>query len=643
LRRRESDPLARRPPGARRRLAWTLAALAAPPAALGLVLFLAVEQGFEGGAAQRLHSDYWRRNALTWLGAPQPYVAHVDLDLDLDPASRRFRVEGAYDLANPKPAAIPWFVVTGGIAWRDLAWTLDGRPYRPREGAERDGLFVFPVAMPPGSRRRLGFRYRAVLLPGISRNGGELPLGQFVLPSGVIANGRNPDFLPVLGFRPEIGADPRRPLAPRRYPPDYWRAPLDADLDRSAFTSRVRITAPAEYTVTSTGALTATRLAGGRRTWLWESDHPLRVVNVAAGRWAVARGRGTAVYYHPGHPWNVPSLLAALDGARRWYAEWFGPYPWRELRLNEFPAVAVYGQGNATNIFFSEAVGFLADPGTIPDLAFTVAAHEAAHQWWGHVLAAGEGPGSKVLSEGAANFSTTLLLGQVRGEAARIAFATQREAFYGEHREPSDELPLAATTGGRAGDETVVYDKGGWAFWMLMEQMGREAFLAGVRAFIARYQTDAADAAGGAPDHQSIRHFVAAMRPFAADPRGFDDVVRQWFFEVVAPEYHVAGARKRPLRGEAPGGPGLWEVTARVANAGSGRMPVEVAAASAAERFGAGGRPDPAYKDARVTLVLGAGEERPVRILCPFEPRRLVVDPDARVLQLQRRAAASRL
>jgi hypothetical protein len=60
------------------------------------------------------------------------------------------------------------------------------------------------------------------------------------------------------------------------------------------------------------------------------------------------------------------------------------------------------------------------------------------------------------------------------------------------------------------------------------------------------------------------------------------------------------------------------------------------------ERFTGDGRPAAGYRDARAILVLGPGEEKEVRIACPFEPHRLVVDPDAKVLQLQRRAATVR-
>lgn len=637
FRRLERDRLAGdvRRPGARRRAALTAAALAVPPLALGLALLTAVELGFQGGVAQRRHKDYWRQNLATWLDAPLPYVTHVDVDLDLEPARRWFRVRGAYDMVNRRAEALPWYPITGGISWKGLSWTLDGRPYHPEEREERTGLFVFRQPMAPGGTQRLGFQYEGVLLPGVSRRGGGVPLAEFMLPAGVLVTARNPDFVPVVGFNPGIGVDDENRFEPKRQPPDFWRRQLDAELDRSAFTSRVRITAPAEYTVNSTGVLAGVSEQGGRRTWLWESDYPLRVWNVAAGRWAVRRGHGTAVYYHPGHPWNVASMLEALDGARRWYAEWFGPYPWRDLRLNEFAALSDYARGNATNIFFSEAVGFLAQPGGVPDPAFAITAHEAAHQWWGHILAAGDGPGGIILAEGAANFSTMLLLEQLRGPASRIAFATRSEAVYGEVREPSTEKPLAETTPFRPGDQTVIYDKGGWALWMLLQQMGRDAFFAGARRFIAQYHA--------APGHPVLQHFVAAMRPYARDPRGFDQLVGQWFFGLAVPEYRIVTAGKQQIAPAAGQAGSAWEVTARIENAGTARMPVEVAAAGSDQRFDDGGRPLPGYRDVRATLVLGPGESGDVRIVCPFEPRRLVIDPDANVLQLERRAAARRL
>ena len=69
-----------------------------------------------------------------------------------------------------------------------------------------------------------------------------------------------------------------------------------------------------------------------------------------------------------------------------------------------------------------------------------------------------------------------------------------------------------------------------------------------------------------------------------------------------------------------------------------GVMPVEVAA-TRGERFAKDGTPTPDYREARTTVTLGKGESRDVVIHCPFEPERIVVDPDAKVLQLRRKSA----
>src|SRR6185369_1596130 len=157
--------------------------------------------------------------------------------------------------------------------------------------------------------------------------------------------------------------------------------------------------------------------------------------------------------------------------------------------------------------------------------------------------------------------------------------------------------------------------------------MGRERALAGLKQFINDWSDQ--------PDHPVIEDFVASMRPFAPDPAAYDAFTRQWFFQVVVPEYRLDGARK------ARTGAG-WEVAVKVRNAGTGRMPVEVAA-TRGERFTKDGKPVPEWRDARATVVLGPGEEREVRIPCPFEPDKVVVDPDVQVLQLRRKAAIASL
>src|SRR6185436_10518853 len=62
-------------------------------------------------------------------------------------------------------------------------------------------------------------------------------------------------------------------------------------------------------------------------------------------------------------------------------------------------------------------------------------------------------------------------------------------------------------------------------------------------------------------------------------------------------------------------------------------------AAVRGERFPKKRTADNAWRDARATATLGAGERATVTIACGFEPKRVVVDPDVHVLMLERKKA----
>lgn len=628
--RRQTDSIAtlnRLAPRQLGRAALRLSPVALVPLLCGAALWWAVQEGYEGKTIEKKGRDYWKKNLATWLDAPQPALAHVDLDLRFDPERRWFHNQGTYELINDRDAALPRFAFTGGPHWKDVKWTLNGKPYTPDD---RAGLYVFtpPGPFPPGARLRVGFNFEGSFPEGVSRNGGDLM--EFILPSGVVLTSFTPTFTPVIGYVKEIGRkEDENDYEPRDYLPDFYKGRTDAGfgLNRS-FTTRVRITGPAGYTWNSVGTKTAETVAKGQRTVTWVSDRPVRFYNVVGGRWKERRGHGTVIYYHPEHAYNIDEMSATLDAARKWYSAWFHPFPWRELKLSEFPNLDTYAQGFPTNITFSEGIGFLTKSDIKADMVFMVTAHESAHQWWGNLLTPGDGPGGNILSEGMAHFSTLLLTEQVKGARARMEFAKRIEERYGDERRVDAEKPLIWIDGSKPGDTTVTYDKGGWVFWMLLEHMGRERALAGLQRFIADW--------GDKPDHPVLQDFIASMRPFAPDPAAYDAFTKQWFDEVVVPQYELSGARKEKK------GAG-WEVVVKVKNGGTGRMPVVVAAARG-ERFTDEGKPKPGYADARSQpVLLGPNEEKEVRIACAFEPERVVVDPDVRVLQLRRKTAVAEL
>ena len=606
--------------------ALMLSPYAAVPLVAGIALAYQVGHGFEGNAAKKARKDYWRKNLATWKDVPVPALTAVDLDLDLDPQDHSFHAHGTYEIANQHDAPLRWIPMTAGDEWKDVSWTMNDKEYKPDN---RSLLYVFtpPKELAKGEKVKIGFSYDGRFPQGISKNGKGV--SEFILPSGVVLTSFTPSFAPVVGYLEQVGIEDDNKYESRQYPDDFYKGLTDPAFGAAwGFRTHLRITAPEEYTINSVGVLEKDEVANGKRTVEWRSDHPVRFFNVVAGKWAVRQGQGTAVYYHPSHTYNIDEISEALDAARKYYSEWFWPYPWKELKLSEFPNLSTYAQGFPTDITFSEGIGFLTRSDAVSELAFLVTAHESAHQWWGNILTPGKGPGGNILAEGMAHFSTALLFEQVKGPRGRIEFLKNIEHRYELARRQDSERPLVKIDGSENGDTTVTYDKGGWVFWMLLQHMGRKQALAGLQEFIKEYHDG--------PDFPVLQDFVEVMRRYAPDKTAFDAFVKQWFFEVVVPEYQLSNAQRTES------GKDAWDVSVHVENIGTGKMTVEVAAATG-ERFDEkDGKPNPDYKDARTPVELGAGEAKDVKIHCPFKPDRVFMDPDALVLQLRRKLAVAR-
>ena len=615
-------------PGSLVRTGLRLSPLLLLPLVLGVTLHKGINRGPQGVRMERWAKQYWQRNHATWLEAPVPDISHSDIDLELEPERRWFQTKGSYELVNRTQEALSQIPITGGPHWEHLSWTLNDVPYEPQN---REGLYLFEPSepLPPGGRCSVGFEFDGVFLAGFSKNGEGS--AEFILPSGIVLTATSPSFVPLVGYQEGIGIDEDNSYDAREYPEDFFDGVTPAAFGPDApHTSRIRITAPESYTMNSVGVLTKSVVADGKRTVTWESDFPIDTFNVVGGRWLVRRGEGSSIFYHPEHTYNIDEMIEALEGARKYYSEWFYPFPWQELRLSEFPAEANYAQGFATNITFSESMGFLAKPDPRINAPFMVTAHEAAHQWWGGLLMPGDGPSGNILSEGTAHFSTILLFKQLRGPEQRIEFCKWIEQRYNNRRVIDSERELVKIDGSRDGDSTVTYDKASWVFWMLHNLMGREQNLAGIQSFIEHYIED--------PDHPVLQDFVAHLRPFAMDQDAYDFFVDQWFFDIVMPEYTVQNATRRLVKD----GAGLFDVELSVQNVGTGRMQVEVSAERGVRFPGEGASRSKDFQESRVVVELGAGESKELSIRCDFEPERIVVDPDAKVLQRGRNFAVLR-
>ncbi|HEX5131817.1 MAG TPA: M1 family aminopeptidase [Candidatus Krumholzibacteria bacterium] len=606
---------------------------AVPLTACALLVFM-VHSGLEGGVAKKAGKEYWAKNLKTWFDAPVPDIARANIDVKVDPSRHWIASSGTFTLVNPLDSAMTRIPLTIGLFWKNVKWTLDGADYTPEDSRY---LMVFTPSHPlaQGDSVVIGWSFEGRFPGGVTKNGGNT--SEFILPSGVVLTGFEPSFAPVLGFQEQVGETKDNHTEPRRYPRDYWKGVTRGGYGATAwFPARISVTGPQEYTLNSVGVCTSNTVSDGWRTQVWETDHPAKILNIVCGRWEEKRGqRGTVVYYNEKHPYNVDEMVSTLDAARQWYSEWFLPYPWQELKLSEFPGLAGYAQGFGTDITFSENIGFLTKNDAKTDATFLVTAHETAHQWWGNILTPANGPNGDFLSEGTAHFSTLLLFEQMKGPRGRMEFAKGIEDRYNNRRRPNDERPMYDVDGKRRSDTTVIYDRGGWVFWMVYDYIGHERALEGYRNFFRTWSASR--------DHPALQDFVAAMRPYAEDPDAYDAFTKQWFEDKVVPQYVVRGAKKQA------DGDG-FAVTLTLENIGTGLMPVEVAVTKG-ERWQKPSDGDTRgaytqredYRDARSTVTIGSGESKDVTIRCDFDPDKIVVDPDVRILQLKRKQAVASL
>lgn len=602
------------------------------PVGLGFWIHNQVLQGAQGKPVERREKEYWGRNFVTWAEAETPHFAGVDLDVTLDPSRRHFRVAGTYRLWNPWSKPLRKLPLSVGDHFEKIEWTLNGEKFEP-ENRARLYVFKLPTPLAPGDTLTVGFSHEGILPRGFTKNGGGAD--QFVLEEGIVLTSFGSSFVPVPYFEKGRGIVEREnKMDPRDYEEDFFEG-----ITRPAFGGgtlypvRTKITGPKSFDFHGVGTRVDEKIEGESKTVVYETDHPVNFFNVVGGKWEVKRGKHTEIHHLAKHTYNIDEMIETLDAARTYYSEWFYPYPWKDLRLSEFPGIAGYAQGFPTNITFSEGIGFLTRSNSKARAAFIVTAHEAAHQWWGNILLPGEGPGGDILSEGMAHFSTILLSRQVLGEKARIEFCKRIEERYGDNRQVDSERALVWTDGSKAGDNTVTYDKGGWVFWMLRNLMGDEANSSGIRDFIGYYAVDR--------DRPMLQDFVRVMRSHAPDSTAFDAFTQQWFFEVAAPEFRFIEAKKEKGPGE------TWTVRGQLKNSGTGTVDVEVAA-TRGERFikqseeesrRAKAEVSPDYRESKTHVQLGPGEETTIAISCAFDPERVLVDPDAKVLQLKRKSA----
>jgi aminopeptidase N len=540
-----------------RRLPSRLAGGAGLLAALGLVgaiacggyIFLNTNVWNEYRTArgdERWSADY-EKTLLKYETVPQPKITQVKLSVDLHPTEAWARTSGVYAFQNKTDKPIGVLHVRFMRETKVLALNVPGARLMTDYPRFNYRIYTFDTPLAPGETRQLTFTVWNGQ-KGFVNNRNQ----HDIVDSGTFLNSF--DIAPVLGMDRNLLLRDRAKRRRLGLPPDL-RMPKLEDVGARQFNtltkqadwvrSDITITTDADQTPIAPGYLKSDVTAGGRRTARYVTEAPINdFFSIQSARYAIKRdtykGVDLAVYYYPGHPWNVDRMIRALKAGLDYDQANFSPYQFRQARILEFPAYqGSFAESFANTIPWSEDIGFtwdVRDPNKI-DMVTYVAAHELGHQWWAHQVIPADSQGSALLVETLAQYTALMNMKALYGPDMIRKFLHYELDRYLKDRggESVEELPL-----GRVENQPYIhYRKGSLVMYRLQDEIGEAAVNRALRKLIADH------AFKGAP-YPTSQDLIADLR--AEAPADKQDLITDLFEKITLYDLKTtkAVAKKRP-------------------------------------------------------------------------------------------------
>ncbi len=408
----------------------------------------------------------------------QPRIVDIDVKVDLYPETGDFYAEGSYLIKNKSDQYIDTVVIDHVPYITDL--DIDMRS----ELVLHDTIYNFRVyellePMAPGEVGELTFEIK---------NKENTPFRREIT---VRENGTflNSSLFPNLGY--QSGGELSDNKVRKKYDlPDRERMPDITDTSAYANTYlsncadwvdfKIQISTAPDQIAIAPGTLQKEWEDKGRRYFSYEMQRPmLNFYNISSARYEVLKDQWNevelAIYYHKGHEYNLDRMMRGLKDGLDYFTENFSPYQHGQVRILEFPR-ASFAQSFANTIPFSENIGFMAqvddeDQGGV-DFAYSITAHELAHQWWAHQVIGANVKGATMLSESLSEYSSLKVLEKRYGPEKKRIFLKDALDKYLLNRslETTKELPLALNEN----QPYIHYQKGSVVFYGLSDLIGEK-------------------------------------------------------------------------------------------------------------------------------------------------------------------------
>lgn len=375
-----------------------------------------------------------------WRTVPQPVMQQVTLQVSLDPHAQRANISATLTLHNPHHQPISQLLLgfPGLQTPTELQQLQSGQAVADIN--HQLGQQVFSIQLAPGASTTLQLKY-LLQQHGIT----PAPSHQIIRPE--FSYLRLLQLLPQIGFVPELrlrdAAERARfglaPLPASETQPSVLAAshtPASARYDWALLDTTIAV--PPGYQGIAAGVLLNSWQADGQQFFHYRTEASVRNLPAfIAVPWQKQSSEAAGVpldIYSPEFNAATDLTMQAMHNTVQWLNENIGAYPGDALRLVMMPDIGPTGYALPQLVLINHRVGLRAKPTAEAPFSqvYRRAAHEVAHQWFGHGIGNGVPGDNAFLVESVTKYAELVLLEQQFGVAAMqglVDFEQQRFAL----------------------------------------------------------------------------------------------------------------------------------------------------------------------------------------------------------------------
>lgn len=426
-----------------------------------------------------------------------PRVTDVDLDVQIYPEKLDLKVSGELTLRNKHTSALDTLLFYANKSKDKFTYSFD-QDFTEIKRDDDFNLFIIKLDKSLQPNAELTFTFSDYY----KHQGYEVDTN--ICENGTFVNSAM--FMPVFGYsanyelqvneiREKYDLPHRERMAERDDLKARANTYISQDSDWVNFAATVGTST--DQIAVAPGYLTKSWEEGSRKQFRYEMDHPiLKFFSFSSARYEIAKDKWVSnsgkevvleIYHHPGHEYNLDSMMKALKMGLTYYSDNYMEYPHRQMRILEFPRYATFAQSFPNTVPYSEGIGFIAkvDSHDKQDYPFFVTAHELAHQWWAHVVIGADVQGAVLMSEALAQYSALSVMEQEYGEVKMGDFLKHELHSYvvGRSSESSKEMPLSKVEN----QQYIHYNKGSVVMYGLRQYVGETAINQALKEVVATY------------------------------------------------------------------------------------------------------------------------------------------------------------